>query len=150
MKRFNLLLVNEEAGLSHAALKAVSKTYRSNFVFEVANMDEAKKMLGKLHIDCLIVDLDNHKVNLNKISIAYQNLMVFGVSKSPGRVNTAFNPEIHRIFSKDDFSASLSAEFKGIRKSGNLPQRKPIVASTESPASAADFRDFSKLVGSMN
>lgn len=150
MKRFNLLLVNQETGLGHAALKALSKTYRSNFIFEVASMEEAEKMLGKLHIDCMIVDLDKYDADFIQLSKANQSLMVFGVSKSPNRVNTAFDPDIHRIFSKDDFSAALQAEFKLIRKSGNLPQRKQQAAVRENPASAADFRDFSKLVGALN
>lgn len=150
MKRFNLLLVNQEAGLGHLALKALSKVYRSNFIFEVASMEEAEKMLGKLHIDCLVIDLDQHDADFIQLSKRFNSLTVFGISKAPNLVDAAFDPEIHRVFSKADFAASLQAELKAIRKSGNLPRQKSAAAVVESAASPADFRDFSKLVSLAN
>ena len=146
MKRFNLLLVNQDAGLGHAALSVLSKIYRSNFVFELNNVVEAEKMLGKLHIDCLVVNLDDFKLDFIQLSKQFPSMLIVGVSKSPKDLSIAFDPDKHVIFSKAEFSAGLQSELKALRKPSAQAKQIRRQFSAPAPASADDFRDFSKLV----
>ena len=64
MRRFNLLLVNADAGMEQRVLKSLSRVYRQNFVFAVQDFGEAQELLHKLRIDLMVVDLDHGKKNL--------------------------------------------------------------------------------------
>jgi hypothetical protein len=146
MKRFNLLLVTQEQGLREIALKSLSRVYKSNFVFEVASLQEAHGMLAKLHIDILVVDLDREAVNMVKLSDRLPHLQVVGLSANPSRVQVQFDPVRHQILEKRDFSAALTAELKGMRKGSPAATPEPITRRVhQPPAQGADFRDFFKL-----
>jgi hypothetical protein len=148
MKRFNLLLVTQEGGLREATLKVLSKVYKSNFVFEVPSLDEAERLLSKLSIDILMVDLDNQKADLVQISSRRPHLQVFGLSANPSRVTANIDPMRHQILEKRDLGASLLVELKEGKKLPNAPVASKSRKSLQAPAEAEDFKDFSKLSAS--
>lgn len=145
MKRFNLLLVTQESGLREAALRALSRVYKSNFVFEVPNMEEAHRMLAKLHIDILMVDLDIEKGNLVKLSAKLPSVQIMGLCTHVSRIAAKIDHNLHQVFEKRDFGSSFLAELKEMRKS---PQAVAVAAprkAQQAPAEATDFKDFFKL-----
>lgn len=145
MKRFNLLLVTQESGLREVALRTLSKVFKSNFVFEVLSLEEAKTMLAKLHIDILLVDLDVEKVDLVALGSKYPHIQMMGLSANPSRITTNFDPSSQQILEKRDLANSFFAELKDLRKemqqaTPNSAKRRP-----QAPAEPNDFADFSKL-----
>lgn len=150
MKRFNLLLVNKVTGLCQETLKALSKVYRSNFVFEVETMTEAEKMLKKLHLDCIVIDLDEFQADFMRLSKENPNLLIFGICKQPNKLEMPIFHERNKIFAKSEFIAALQIELKQLRKSNGLPQKKVIQSNLAAPANASDFQDFSKLISISN
>lgn len=150
MKRFNLLLVTQESSLRETVLKVLSKVYKSNFVFEVTSLEEATRLLSKLSIDILMVDLDGEKSDLVALSGILPHLQIMGISANPNRTNANIDPMRHQIFEKRDFAASFLAELKDLKKAP-LTSTAPIRRKTlQAPTESDDFKDFSKLSASVN
>lgn len=145
MKRFNLLLVTQETGLRETVLKLLSKVYKSNFVFEVNALEEASRLLSKLSIDILLVDLDGEKADLVALSNRLPHLQIMGISANPNRTTANINPMVHQIFEKRDFEASFLAELKELKKGPAAATAPSHRKSMQAPAEADDFKDFSKL-----
>ncbi|HEX2901483.1 MAG TPA: hypothetical protein VHS96_17340 [Bacteroidia bacterium] len=149
MKRFNLLLVTQEGGLREIALKTLSKVYKSNFVFEIPSLEEADRLLAKLSIDILMVDLDVERADLVKLSARLPHLQIMGLSANPSRVTANIDPMRHQILEKRDFAAAFLAELKGMKKGQPTPVVQPSRKTLQAPAGADDFKDFSKLSASV-
>lgn len=145
MRRFNLLLLNENPAVARRVLKSVSRVFRQNFVFEVLSLKEAHGILGKLNIDLMVIDLDLVPANLVSLTAKYPDLIVVGLSEQPAKVNVRFDPEQHIILDKGDFAGALAMELKSVRRELQTPKRVSRRKKPQPPAVANDFKDFFKL-----
>jgi hypothetical protein len=116
MKRFNLLLVNNEAMVGHMVLKTLGKVFRSNFVFEVANLDEAEKILAKLNIHLLLIDLDHHSIDLTDYSRRLPNCYVMGYHSKQSTAASALEPFRNKIIRREGLQEELLSDFRLMRK----------------------------------
>ncbi|MEY3443993.1 MAG: hypothetical protein RLZZ519_2274 [Bacteroidota bacterium] len=143
------MLVTQKTGLRETVLKLLSKVYKSNFVFEVTSVEEASRLLSKLSIDILLVDLDGEKADLVALSSRFPHLQIMGLSANPSRTTANINPVQHQIFEKRDFEASFLAELKELKKGPAVAPAPTQRKSMQAPAEAEDFKDFSKLSSSI-
>jgi hypothetical protein len=146
MSRFNVLLVAAPASVRTEVLGALPRGLKGAFVFESPGMEEALSLLRKLHVDMLVIDLDVVKPDFLTISKAYSNLLIVGVSSAPRTIDIPMNVFQHRIFARQELSASMAAEFKSILKGDKMPEDAARKAKQPRPAASADFEDFSVLV----
>lgn len=137
--RFNLLLVTSDSRVNDLVLKSISRVFRDNFIFEVASLLEAEKLLAKLHIDLLIMDLDAESADLIRLNEKFPNLMIMGVS-SYQSMSSRLDPQRHRLLRKQDLATELADELKGLRK-----ERTEKKAAPAKVAAPAEFADFSSL-----
>lgn len=119
MKRFNLLLVNNEAMIGHSVLKTLGKVFKSNFVFEMSTMDEAERLMGKLNIHLMLIDLDHHTVDLKHYSDLYPNTYVMGYHSKQSSIHSVLEPFRNKIIRKEALTEELLVDFKNIRKEWN-------------------------------
>jgi DNA-binding NtrC family response regulator len=145
MKRFNLLLVTKDASLRPIALKSLSKVFSSNFVFELASLDEATHLLSKLHIDVLMLDLDMSDFDLVALSKRWPTVKVMGVAAHPHANKSNISPLSHKVFEKRDFAVSFAAELKVQRKGIDAATHTPAKVRRQEPAASKDFVDFFSL-----
>ncbi len=148
MKRFNLLLVTKDASLRPVALKSLSKVFSSNFVFELASLDEATNLLSKLHIDVLMLDLDLDNFDLVALSKRWPTVKVMGVAAHPHANKSNISPLSHKVFEKRDFAAAFAAELKIQRKGLDPAAHTPAHVRKQEPAAPKDFVDFFSLTRS--
>lgn len=146
MQRFNLLLVNTPAITGRKALKAISKVFRRNFVFEVQDLDEATELLNKLNIDLVLVDLDTVRPDLAAFTENHPRTLVWGIASRPNAVGTRIHPERNLIFPREDFPTEMVAELKSIKKEAQLPSKTG--QAPQPRAVSSDFKDFVKLIPS--
>lgn len=141
MKRFNLLLVNNEASVGHLVLKTLGKVFRNNFVFEVSTLDEAEKIMGKLQINLLLVDLDSHRVDLREYCERYPGSYVMGYHSKQSSVPSVLEPFRNKIIRKETLGEELLSDFRGIRKewADQIPVGQRILRGP-------NFRDLFRMV----
>lgn len=141
MKRFNLLLVNNEASVGHLVLKTLGKVFRNNFVFEVSTLAEAEKIMGKLQINLLLVDLDSHRIELQDYCNRYPGSYVMGYHSKHSSVPSVLEPFRNKIIRKDSLSEELLSDFRDIRKEwlGQIPVGQRLLRTP-------NFRDLFKMV----
>jgi hypothetical protein len=145
MKRFNFLLVTKDDGLRPIVLKSLAKMSKSSFVFELQTLDEAVKILSKLNVDILMLDLDLADFDLVELSNRFPTMVVMGVATNPNTVRSNIAPLKHKVFEKRDFAISFATELKSQRKelvsTANTSER----LRKQAPAASMDFVDFFKL-----
>lgn len=146
MSRFNVLLVGTQSAMRAEVLKTLSKVFRSNFVFEASEMSEAESLLRKLHVDMVLVDLDQLRADFLALSKVFPQPVLVGVSSNPRAVDIPMNVYQHRMLNRRDLQASLLAEFKSLRKGGHVTEEGSRKAKLPSPAGSSDFLDFTPLV----
>jgi hypothetical protein len=146
MSRFNLLLVGTSASVRPEILKVLPRGLKGAFIFEAPGMDEAHGLLRKLHVDCMLVDLDALKTDFLAISKDYPNLLIVGVSSNPRAIDIPMNVYQHRMFARTELYTDLAAEFKSLVKGVKMPEDAARKAKLIRPAASADFEDFSVLL----
>lgn len=141
--RFNLLVISDDAKLSQKALKAVSKSYRRNFIFEVENRLEAQKVLERLHIDMVLVDLDFHRVKLADFASKNPDVPMVAVSSRMAALD--IHPGETLVLDRRDFAAQLMLEIKEMKKGGRAVKEDPRPA--RSTFATPSFDNYAMLVG---
>lgn len=145
--RFNLLLVCNDSQLSEVVLKTLSRIFRENFVFEVSTLAEGEKLLSKLNIDLMLVDLDSEPSDLVRISGKFPALQLMGIS-SYTSLNSRIDPMRHKMLHKQDLATELLDELKSFKKDrSEKPQANQV---KNQAATQAEFKDFSSLTASVN
>lgn len=109
--------------VGHMVLKTLGKVFRSNFVFEVANLDEAEKILAKLNIDLLLIDLDRHTIDLADYSRRLPGCYVMGYHSKHSTAASALEPFRNKIIRREGLQEELLSDFRLMRKewTGQLP-----------------------------
>lgn len=138
--RFNLLVITDDASFGKKALRAVSKSYRRNFIFEVQNRLEAQKLLERLHIDMILVDLDYHRIHLADLAEQYPDTPVVGVASSLSQLDV--NPGEALVFTRGQFAAQLITEIKEMKK-GNRPEK---ISVPKRVVTTPSFDNYSTLL----
>ncbi len=145
MKRFNFLLVTKDDSLRPDVLRTLSKVFKSNFVFELPSMDEALKILAKLNVDIMMLDLDLGEFDLVALSTRFPKMVVMGIASNPSSIRSNIAPLRHKVFEKRDFAQAFAAELKTQRKDLEAIEHAPARIRNQAPATPTDFVDFSKL-----
>jgi hypothetical protein len=145
MKRFNLILVTKDASLRPEALKALSKTFKNNFIFEVPTLEDAKVILSKLHIDILLLDLDHARIDVVELNKRFPTVSMMGVSARQGHIESHIDVYRHRVFEKRDFALAFAAEVKTLSKKLDTPNHPFQRVAKQAPADPTDFVDFVAL-----
>lgn len=145
MKRFNLMLVTKDASLRPEALKALSKAYKSNFIFELQSLEEATRILSKLHVDILMLDLDLAHFDVVELNKRFPSVIMMGVSGKRGSVESHIDAYRHKVLEKRDFALAFTTELKSLSKKFESPNHVSQRVSKQAPAAATDFVDFVAL-----
>lgn len=132
----NLLLVHQSGpAFREQYSKLLTKVFRQGLVLEVQDLGELDGMLSRLSIDCLLINLDDHAIDLAQLSSKYPQITLFGLSK---RVQSKQG----RTFPTFGFEQDFLLELKEMKKAAGKTKSKESMASSF----AANFKDFGRLL----
>lgn len=142
MKRFNLLLLNAEIRAAHQIVKLVYRVFKKNFVFEVEEeeKEKAERILNKIHIDMVIVDLDQPLFDLSELQGKYPGKLFVGLYSDYKNTNE-FLPDNVMLFKKDALQAEFLPELKAIKKQRAEERQQSRNTESTSPS----FSDYQSL-----
>ncbi len=140
MKRFNLLLVNADIRVAQQIVKMSHRIFKDSFVFEVENVNNAEKLLSKLKIDLIVVDLDYPESNLPELQGRFPGKRFMGLSSGNAPI-FPFNASNTKLLHKDQLSTEFLSEMKAIKKARLEQKSRLSVRQDANP----NFNDYNVL-----